>query len=89
MEGMACGLPVVCSRIRGNVDLIDERGGVFFNPTSVSDCETAIKKLIKMNLRSMGNYNAVKIKGFSKEVVCKHMEKIYENSICKGLKIET
>lgn len=84
MEAMACGLPVACSEIRGNTDLIDEQGGIFFNPASVSSCENAIKRIINMDLSSMGKYNAFKIKGFSKEIVHECMEKIYEDSVYKG-----
>lgn len=42
MEAMAGGLPVVCSRIRGNVDLIDENGGTMFKPHSVLECQKGI-----------------------------------------------
>lgn len=81
MEAMACGLPVVCSKIRGNTDLIDENGGVFFDPASVNSCEIALKKIINMDLPSMGNYNACKIKKFSKKIVNEYMRKIYSYSL--------
>lgn len=81
MEAMASGLPIACGQIRGNTDLINEKGGIFFNPTSVSDCETAIKRIVNMDLTSMGKYNAFKIKKFSKEVIHGYMKKIYEDSI--------
>lgn len=36
MEAMACGLPVICSGIRGNRDLIiDGKGGYLVNPNDV------------------------------------------------------
>ena len=35
MEAMACGLPVVCSKIRGNVDLVEQEDGVVFTPYDV------------------------------------------------------
>ena len=34
MEAMASGLPCIVSRIRGNTDLIDEKGGIYIDPTS-------------------------------------------------------
>ena len=32
MEAMAVGLPCIVSKIRGNIDLIDDNGGALFNP---------------------------------------------------------
>lgn len=62
MEAMASGLSVVCSKIRGNVDLIDKRGGVLFNPHSVKECKTAIEQLLALNrIAVMGIYNKEKV----------------------------
>lgn len=77
MEAMASGLPVVCSRIRGNTDLIDENGGILFNLHSVEDCKNAINALLKEDLLKMGNYNMKKIKNYSYEKVNEIMLKIY------------
>ena len=43
MEAMASGLPVICSKIRGNTDLIDVRGGFFFEPGDVDSIADAIE----------------------------------------------
>lgn len=77
MESMAAGKAVACSKIRGNTDLIDENGGVLFNPRSVDDCAVAIEKLLKSDLRSMGEYNAKKIHSFSKATVNEMMVEVY------------
>ncbi|MEG1887034.1 MAG: glycosyltransferase, partial [Oscillospiraceae bacterium] len=46
MEAMAAGLPIVCSKIRGNVDLIEEgNGGFLLEPTDVNGFKNAIEKL--------------------------------------------
>lgn len=31
MEAMGSGLPIVCSNIHGNTDLVDKNGGVYLN----------------------------------------------------------
>lgn len=78
MEAMASGLPVVCSQIRGNVDLIDERGGRCFDPYSTEDCREAIESLLEKDLKEFGNHNAERIKEFGIENVGKEMRRIYE-----------
>lgn len=80
MESMAAGKAAACSRIRGNTDLIDEEGGVLFDPTSVDDCADAIGRLLDSDYVRMGRYNAQKIKGFSRETVNGHMARLYANS---------
>lgn len=50
MEAMAAGLPVVCSKIRGNVDLIEEgKGGYMCDPSSAEDFSNALNNLINNN----------------------------------------
>ncbi len=77
MEAMAAGLPVAASRIRGNVDLIDEKGGVLFSPHSVDVCRCAIQSLLKEDLLQMGNHNQEKIKDYSQEKIHEMMLSIY------------
>ena len=77
MEAMACGLPVICSKIRGNTDLIDENGGELFDPSSAIDCKNAISKLLKRDLTRIGEYNRSKIKNFDIENVNKIMTELY------------
>lgn len=45
MQAMAAGLPVICSKIRGNTDLIKTNGGILCNPNSSEDFRNAIIKL--------------------------------------------
>lgn len=77
MEAMASGLSVVCSRIRGNTDLVDEKGGAHFNPHSVEDCRNAIESVLSADMSEHGKYNKEKIKAFSCETVDKLMREIY------------
>lgn len=79
MEAMASALPVVCSRIRGNVDLIDDNGGVLFDPHSVEDCAAALGKLQGADAQVMGKYNAEKVQSFSQARVHAQMWEIYSD----------
>jgi glycosyltransferase EpsD len=45
MEAMSCSLPVICSEIRGNTDLIDDTCGVLCPATDVSAFKRAIETL--------------------------------------------
>lgn len=86
MEAMASQLPVACSRIRGNTDLIDEgKGGVLFNPKDVSDIYEKLKNLLQTNYKSMGIYNLGRIRNFSLDVVSLDLKKIYQEEI-EGIK---
>lgn len=85
MEAMAEGLPVVCSRIRGNVDLIkDGKGGILVSPENKEDYEAAIRKLYEMKQKefqkfeNIGLNNRNKVEAFSKETVDPIMKKVYQ-----------
>lgn len=78
MEAMANGLPVICSEIRGNTDLIDNKGGYLFNPSSQEATYNALKHIIECADRdSMGEYNLNKSRGLDVESVLKTMKEIY------------
>lgn len=82
MEAMACGLPIVASKIRGNIDLIDSgKGGYLVQPKDVDGFAKAIISVIKdkKKAESMENYNFEKIKEYSKEKVMDQMAKLYES----------
>lgn len=80
METMASGLPCVVSKIRGNVDLIDEgKGGATFDPYSIVDCKNAIQKVLKSDYSEISKYNLEKIKNFSFDNVKDKIKKIYKN----------
>ena len=86
MESMAGGLPVICSKIRGNVDLIDNnQGGFLCKVNSVDDYADAITKLMndKELCKRFADHNQKKIHGFSIDVVDKIMRDIY-NTVLHG-----
>lgn len=76
MEAMASGLPCVVSRIRGNVDLIDNPAFLASSKDEGSFCK-AIENIFKMPKESIKNHNFRKIQNFSKDRIMERMKKIY------------
>jgi len=84
MEAMASGLPCVVSRIRGNIDLIDENGGALFDPHSVEECRNAINKVLSNNSVKFDAYNANKIRQFGNLNVLEEIKNIYTyENVCR------
>jgi glycosyltransferase involved in cell wall biosynthesis len=79
MEAMACGLPCVISRIRGNTDLIIANGGATFDPHSAADCYQVIVQMMNCNRQVMGEINQNRIQDFSLEKVVETIKSIYES----------
>lgn len=80
MEAMTMGLPVICSDIRGNRDLIIENeGGCLFDPTSDEDLAAKIDSLIQnpIQITKMGKFNAERIKMYDISNVEKELTEIY------------
>lgn len=80
MEAMNKQLPVICSRIRGNVDLIDKAGGYLFDPSDKEELLICLKKFIQLTKKekdAMGKCNQEKVDTFSTERVLSELEKIY------------
>ena len=69
MEAMASGLPVVCSSIRGNKDLIENGKSGYTVKNDAKSVAKAINRLVKnTSLRKkMGWYNTVVVKRYSEE----------------------
>lgn len=87
MEAMAAGLPVICSDIRGNRDLIDENGGFLHAPMDVSGMSKCIDLLYKdQGLRKkMGTYNEKRAEKYDLQQILSDMKKIYEDILQKSL----
>lgn len=85
MEAMAGGMPVVASRIRGNVDLIDEgNGGFLYHPDDVEGFAKGIGRIREEKLLAakMAEYNKEKIKDYDTNIVCEKLKQIYrENGV--------
>lgn len=81
MEAMAMGKAVVCSRIRGNVDLLaDGEGGFMRMPDDVAGFAEAIRTILgDAQLRCrMGLHNREVMEHFSRKTVEKTMAELYE-----------
>jgi len=79
MEAMACGLPVVCSRIRGNTDLILQGGGELFDPHSKDDCFRAVSGVLGGDMKLMGETNKARSQNCSIDKIVAQMKTIYES----------
>lgn len=80
MEAMAAGLPIVCSAIRGNEDLIQhEKNGYLLQQSSPDSYADYLNKLVSNpNRRRMfGSVNLSKIENFSVNTVNQMMGSIY------------
>ena len=79
MEAMANGLPVICTEIRGNTDLIDDnKGGYLFKPADQETAYRALKNIMESSNRNvMGLYNLKKSEGLDVKAVLEVMRKIY------------
>ncbi len=82
MEAMSVGLPVVCSDIRGNTDLIEQgQGGYLFNPSDSASLTSALTRILDDTAETrlaMGNRNIRIMENFDKEKVNEVMKGLYE-----------
>lgn len=79
LEAMAAGLPVVCSRIRGNVDLIEEPE-LLFDSTSVRQCRRAIQNALVADRAALGQANRQKAARFSRNVILRQLNDLYQGT---------
>lgn len=80
MQAMAGGLPVLCSKIRGNTDLVKNgKGGYMFDHDDVRGFAKGINRILdnKKTCDIMGQYNKRIITVYDKSVVNNVMKKIY------------
>lgn len=92
LEAMACGLPVICSNIRGNKDLMGKiiekndtlsfcGGGIMIQKVDYPEAYAQALKLLFKNpekLPKYGQENKKRSLDFSTEQVIEQMEKIYK-----------
>ena len=78
MEAMASGLPVVCGRIRGNIDLIDEDGGSLFESQNVNDCKKSLEDVLSRERECLGKHNVKRVYAMSIKEINVQMKKLYQ-----------
>ena len=81
MEAMANALPIACSKIRGNLDLVDENNGLLFDPHDAKGVAAAIEKLLVADGMRLGTNSLDKIKNFDNSIVKKEMYRIYSSCL--------
>lgn len=84
MEAMSSGLPCIASKIRGNVDLIENgEGGYLVAPGNSKGFSEAINVLSRdATLRNtMGKNNLANVKKYDVANIKKEMKKIYSNEL--------
>lgn len=79
MEAMACGVPVICSSIRGNIDLINNPR-LLFTPSSLEQAENALKYVFETSRVELSEANKTRILYFSKENVLDMLHDVYNYS---------
>lgn len=80
LEAMACSLPVVCSAIRGNVDVVkDGDNGYLFKPSDVDTLSRQIALLMDNDAlrQQMGAKNKEIVREFSLGAVTEELKAIY------------
>ena len=81
MEAMAAGLPVVCSKIRGNVDLIIEgEGGYFIDPDDYFALAEKVNMLLSTpnKVKEMGILNMRESRKYDIHNINSMMAEIYK-----------
>lgn len=80
MEAMVSGLPVICSDIRGNADLVtDEHGGYLVKDNSTEEYVNKINELLhnKEKRVQFSEFNKVKVEEFSLDNVLSLLKEVY------------
>lgn len=86
MEAMASGLPVLCSDIRGNRDLVQQgQGGTLVNPRDAKGFEAALVAYQQHQdtLKAQGQFNRAFVKRFDQEEVIRQTRAIYQQMMQK------
>lgn len=81
MEAMSAGLPCIASKIRGNIDLLEDGNGGFLNDVAKPEEFASSLSILadnKAKREKMGQFNKENIKKFDTENVKKELLNIYQ-----------
>ncbi|WP_315113920.1 glycosyltransferase family 4 protein [Clostridium intestinale] len=84
MEAMAAGLPVICSKVRGNIDLIkNDKGGYLVEPHNIKGFAEKLEKLTKNSevCKKFSEYNLQEVRRYDNKAVIKEMQLLYNNML--------
>lgn len=77
MEAMACGVPVLASRIRGHVDLLPQ-SHLLFQATRSQEVAACLKNLTPKLLAEEVAYNTQHLQQFEMGVIVERMKQLYQ-----------
>ncbi len=86
MEAMSAGLPVVCSKIRGNIDLVEEgKGGYLFAPKDTEGFVASLQELVNHSdlAKRFGEFNRQRAEQYDEKHVKETMTEVYRKILCK------
>ncbi|MDE7312283.1 MAG: glycosyltransferase [Eubacterium sp.] len=80
MEAMASGLVCAVSDIRGNRELVNEKGGFLFSPAHPQMLRDRLEKLLEQadQWQAYGRYNQARVKPYDQKEVMRRMKRIYD-----------
>ena len=79
MEAIVCELPIICSDIRGNRDIVEnEKNGILIKKEKNYNLKLILNKILKKKKNSIKIFNESIIKKINIKVINKIMKKIYE-----------
>ena len=78
MEAMSVGLPIVCSKIRGNTDLIENgKGGFLYDCYDFEGFAVGMQEIVSKKRNEMGTINIDTMKKFDIGVISSQMRSLY------------
>ena len=81
LEAMACGLPVVCSKIRGHIDVVmNQRNGFLFDLRKPHEMREAVNTLFNQQAtrKQISKNNVIDVRKYSIESTVQKMADIYQ-----------
>lgn len=85
MEAMASGLPIVCGKIRGCSDLVENgSGGIFVDCKDSFSIAKAIEKLINCDRAKIAQINRIAAQKYGLQIVSNAYKEIYNKCLTGG-----